>query len=97
MLFGEFCAIISYNKKGETMTPKKTLFEVTNDQTGKTILIDSDANLKSMQRAMDVTAAEMLAKAEKETNPAKKAMMMKYVKRMTEIETQFPGYHEMPA
>lgn len=76
------------------MTPKKTLFEVTNDKTRKSIVIDSEENLKAMQKAMDVTSDQMLVKAEKETNPVKKAMTMKYVKRMAEIEAQYPDYHD---
>ena len=71
------------------MKKSSNFFEVTNNQTNKTIIVDSDKNFQSLQDTLDgVTAEKMLAKVTKEENPQRKKTMMLYAKRRKELEDQ---------
>ena len=53
------------------------------------IEIDSDAALATLNRRLDnVTADIMQEKADKETDPQRKRMMLLYVKRRRELENE---------
>lgn len=72
---------------------KDEIFTVTNNETGKQVVINSDESLRSIQKLIDITSEEMYAKAEKEENPTKKKFMLMYAKRMGEIEKEYPNIH----
>ena len=63
------------------------MFEIVNDATGKTVILEDDGFAK-LKQAIDVSSAKMLEKAQKETDLSRKRMMLLYARRKAEIETE---------
>ena len=76
----------------EICTKGELMFEITNDKTSKTIILEGDG-FAELQQAIDISSAKMLEKALKETDLRRKQMMLLYAKRKREIETSLvqPG------
>jgi len=66
------------------------MFEVTNETTGQTVVLEDDGFAK-LKQAIDIPSAEMLEKANKETDPKKRKMMLLYARRKREIEAELTG------
>jgi len=65
------------------------MFDVTNEQTGKTIITDSNKNYQELCNTLNsVTGPVMRGKAEKELNPMKKRMMLKYADRWDKLHAE---------
>lgn len=63
------------------------------ETTGKTIILEGDGFAK-LKAAIDVSAEAMLAKAQQETNPQRKRMMLLYARRKAEIEAELAQLRE---